>query len=713
MLAVLDCTTVKDSVSAYVQETLSKSEVNAIDAHLAECDSCRFLIDQSIVAACFAPSEPTARTSRADDPSTSTVIAAIPVNVRSAPPHPRAPVATPEAKPLPPPSVIPTLVPVPKELVPPIELPSVAAADTALAPPTPVAPPPAAAPHFSKSLRTTIFSLPWWAVSAAFHVLVIALIGLISMTIRPADTDDNVVLIAPLCRPSAVHVEVERHADATAMLSKLDTPPTDPNSKLRADVTVPPDVLANAELSDHFETLNLENSDRASAFGNPDAHVFQALRGDDSAAGGGGESGADFQALIGAGGGTTRGSGGGFGGGSGSGVGTDFGSGSGCFGQRSGSGHALLVKRHGGSPATEAAVDRALYWLARHQSADGHWDISKIDAGNNMSAGGVHDECVASLAVLAFLGAGHSPKAGKYRDTVTRGIDWIIKRQAPDGRIKPPEPVVPAGVPGQPVKFPTGAMSYLKGHPYNYPESLVTLALCEAYGMTNDKRIGEAAQRGVDFIVAQQEFDGGWSHFTCKSTSVVGWMVMALKSAKIANLRVPPQTFANAVKYLKGVCEKQSDGYYGLAGYSRLKEYYYNKGHTMTAVAMVCFQFLGYGSDTHAQAEILIKNPPEWTPHDDNQGLPQNFYHWYYGTIAMFQVGGDKWKIWNEAMQKALLPNQHKELTVATDGSPKDIDGSWDPVTTWDSTCGRVYSTAMGALCLEVYYRYLQVSSHK
>jgi hypothetical protein len=36
-----------------------------------------------------------------------------------------------------------------------------------------------------------------------------------------------------------------------------------------------------------------------------------------------------------------------------------------------------------------------------------------------------------------------------------------------------------------------------------------------------------------------------------------------------------------------------------------------------------------------------------------------------------------------------------------------DDDGSWDPVGVWCGKGGRVYSTAMGALCLEVYYRYL------
>ncbi|RKY14224.1 MAG: hypothetical protein DRP82_04360, partial [Planctomycetota bacterium] len=33
-------------------------------------------------------------------------------------------------------------------------------------------------------------------------------------------------------------------------------------------------------------------------------------------------------------------------------------------------------------------------------------------------------------------------------------------------------------------------------------------------------------------------------------------------------------------------------------------------------------------------------------------------------------------------------------------------DGSWDPVGKWGMVGGRVYSTALNALTLEIYYRY-------
>jgi hypothetical protein len=570
-------------------------------------------------------------------------------------------------------------------------------------------------------------NVPWWVVSAAFHVLIIALCSLITMSIKPVLLED-VVVVTPLQKP--ITIENNRtHADLSDIFSKKEVPATDPLSSKHSDIVVPPDVLSHVDLSDHFETINPELPDAHSALGNMDSHYFEATHGNPDPAGGGGTGGTDLESLIGFGGAPSRGSGGGFGGGSGTGVGVDSGASRGCFGFRTGGGRQKLLERHGGSAATEAAVHAALRWLSRHQSQDGHWDIKKLQGGDTPGGGFANDECIAPLVVLAFLGAGHTPVAGEFKDTVRYAIDWIIARQNPNGSLKP------SG-------FNIGAMGNLT---YNYGESLAALALSEAYGMTHDTRIRDAAQRSINYIVSAQEIDGGWSHSGCKSTSVVGWMVMALKSAKIAKLNVPQTTFQRALAYLERVSDKDKDGYFGLAGYAGRGQYCYNKGHTMTAVAMVCMQFMGRGSDTPKQAEIIMETLPQWKPGNDFVGPPQNFYHWYYGTLAMFQHGGEDWKKWNAALQKTLLPNQHHALALPKPSEPAadadddsvmihirsktsdaetrteieinneiknnpDLEGSWDPCTTWDPSGGRVYSTAMGALCLEVYYRYLQLS---
>ena len=98
-------------------------------------------------------------------------------------------------------------------------------------------------------------------------------------------------------------------------------------------------------------------------------------------------------------------------------------------------------------------------------------------------------------------------------------------------------------------------------------------------------------------------------------------------------------------------------------------------------------------------ADLLRQKPPVW----DEDGFGCDMYYWYYGSYAMYQMGdahGDHWRSWNRAMKRAVLDSQRG------DG---DLKGSWDPVGPWGGSGGRVYSTALMVLCLEVYFRYARV----
>jgi hypothetical protein len=51
-------------------------------------------------------------------------------------------------------------------------------------------------------------------------------------------------------------------------------------------------------------------------------------------------------------------------------------------------------------------------------------------------------------------------------------------------------------------------------------------------------------------------------------------------------------------------------------------------------------------------------------------------------------------------MKKSLVSTQRQ-------GAPKDMGGSWDPTPGhFGEKGGRIFTTAVLALCLEVYYRY-------
>ena len=80
----------------------------------------------------------------------------------------------------------------------------------------------------------------------------------------------------------------------------------------------------------------------------------------------------------------------------------------------------------------------------------------------------------------------------------------------------------------------------------------------------------------------------------------------------------------------------------------------------------------------------------------------QNSYYWYYGTLLMFQHGGKEWELWNQKLVSILSAEQGRN------GCQK---GSFPAHRKWGHAGGRVYSTALGVLMLQVYYRYAKKKS--
>jgi len=82
-------------------------------------------------------------------------------------------------------------------------------------------------------------------------------------------------------------------------------------------------------------------------------------------------------------------------------------------------------------------------------------------------------------------------------------------------------------------------------------------------------------------------------------------------------------------------------------------------------------------------AKLLRDKPPKW---DENAGTI-DYYYWYYGSYAMYQMAGTNWKAWKDHMVDAIVKNQLQE---------KCEKGSWHPQKDpWGDVGGRVYSTAL------------------
>lgn len=330
------------------------------------------------------------------------------------------------------------------------------------------------------------------------------------------------------------------------------------------------------------------------------------------------------------------------------------------FDQRRPESRQQILERMGGSVETERAVALALEWFKRHQNADGRWSSKHFDdaCGQCSGAGEVDADVAATgLALLCYLGAGHTQaQEGPYRATVASALAWLLARQAPDGD--------------------------LRGRETMYSQTVAAVALCEAYAMTRDPALAGPAQKAVDLVLRRTAAAAPDK----RDTSVLGWLVFTVESARRAGLTIPADAFDRARAWLDETSDPRRTGLYA-----------YGPGKPpsapMTAEAMFVQQLLGRSRTEprmDASARFVARELPAW-----DRAAPT--HHWYYATLALFQHQGPAWESWNTALKRELLARQHAAGPDA---------GSWDPQDQWSRTIGRVYQTAVCTLSLEVYYRY-------
>ncbi len=349
--------------------------------------------------------------------------------------------------------------------------------------------------------------------------------------------------------------------------------------------------------------------------------------------------------------------------------------------------------RHPGRKPFPGVVRRALDWLARHQDDDGKWDADGFMShckGPRCTGPGspIHDVGLTGLALLAFLGDGNTLRVGRYKENVKRGILWLKDQQDDEGLI------------GEKV-----------GRSFMYSHIIAATALCEAYGLSRFRLLRRPVQKAVDYISNARNPYKAWRYYPRSGdndSSVTGWAVIALASARSfedTGLKVSEDDFKGAIAWY----DQMTDPNTGRVGYitrgslparpeELMDRFPAAKSESITAVALLARFFAGQDPRRDPvmiqHARLIAKKPPVWNPKDGSIDM----YYWYYGSYALFQMGGSYWKGWNRKMKAAVVDSQIREKGCAR--------GSWDPVGVWGREGGRVYSTAIMALCLEVYYRY-------
>lgn len=333
------------------------------------------------------------------------------------------------------------------------------------------------------------------------------------------------------------------------------------------------------------------------------------------------------------------------------------------------------------TPQSEAALERGLSWLAQNQRAEGNWESNDLG--------------LVSMGALAFLADGHLPGRGKYGQNVERALNYVLTHAKP-----------------------SGLLNMADAHRDMYNHGLSTFVLGQAYGMTNDTRIGGVLERALKLITNTQCRDGGWDYQASvqdngHDLSLAVMQAKALRSAVDSGFEVPPEVIKLAIKDVrehyssKGGQQNENDQQREPGQFTYMKGGG-NPTLAMAAAGVVCLQEFGQYDDWRiaknmeiigAHVQQLNKTPNR----DGRPGVPGGAYTIYYVAQAMYQVGGTHWKKGYPVLRDHLIACQVR--------APGDVhqDGCWHDTQYLGGGPGDLYCTAVCCFALAIPNRYLPI----
>ena len=349
------------------------------------------------------------------------------------------------------------------------------------------------------------------------------------------------------------------------------------------------------------------------------------------------------------------------------------------------------------SNKVKLAIEKGLRWLHAHQDQDGKWDsdgFMKHDVDGQVSDGPgnpVHDVGTTGLALLTFLGAGNTTKSGPHKEVVNKAVSWLKKQQGRNGL------------------FGTAA-----SHDFIYDHAIATFAMCEALVLSTDKRLQQSAQKGIDYLESHRNPYGCWRYQprdNDNDISVTRWCVMAYKSAEDCKLQVNKQ----ALKIAANFVDELTDPVSGKCGYTRKgqsssrhpgdhsRRFPVEKGDALTAVGLTTRFVLGQRPVRTRVMTVGADRLLRRLPKAKDRGSIDHYY-WFHGTSAMQQMGGNYWDQWSRAAAEAMLSTQRNGGSV---------NGSWDSNGVWGEDGGRIYSTSLLLMALQVVASDLKIRKNR
>lgn len=298
-------------------------------------------------------------------------------------------------------------------------------------------------------------------------------------------------------------------------------------------------------------------------------------------------------------------------------------------------GAAALPPPAAGAPLddrVERTVTKGLDWLVRRQSRRGSW------AAND----GRYPTAMTALAGTALLLEGSTTTQGRYAEPIRQAVDYLVGRSRVNGLIGDPK----------------------SDDRYTYGHGFSMLFLSQVLGEEEDERRREELVRvltkAVEFSGRAQTSDGGWGYVSAKdgnnfdegSTTIT--QVQGLRGCRNAGIPVPREIIDKAIAYIHK-CTMPDGGvqYSSKGGGGR---------PAISAAAIACLFNAGEYDDTHVPR--MLDYAEKHLGNIANNGFGHWHYaHFYYAQV-MYREGGRKWEAYRDQMEKRLLSEAQPEGDV-------------------------------------------------
>jgi hypothetical protein len=334
------------------------------------------------------------------------------------------------------------------------------------------------------------------------------------------------------------------------------------------------------------------------------------------------------------------------------------------------------------TPQSRQALNRGLQWLQRNQGPEGNWTSKNLG--------------LVSMGLLAFLADGHAPGRGRYGLTGKKALDYVLRKAKP-----------------------SGLLNIAGDHNDMYNHGLSTFVLGQAYGMTNDPRVGPVLDRALKVIDQCQCQDGGWQYEARareagNDLSLAVMQAKALRSAVDSGFEVRPYVMERAIRdvrehYQPRDCrrdapEEEQQKHPGRFTYSKGGG---QESLAMAAAGVVCLQEFAQYDDWRIPKNIEIIEQDVREMFKGNANDPpfvnaRPAYTTYYVAQALYQVGGEPWKRSYPLLRDRLISSQIHE-------SNPENDGGWRASGDLGGKEGMLYQTAVACFVLAIPNRYLPI----